>query len=77
MDVASRRLAGMEHAMGTKAYLLVSGFIFLAVGLLHLSRLVYHWPVRAGVWLVPEWLSYLGLPVACGLAVWALRLYRR
>lgn len=63
--------------MSTKPYLFVSGFIFFAVGLFHLLRLVYHWPAQVGGWLVPEWLSYCGFPIAWGLSVWAYRLYRR
>ena len=34
--------------MSTKPYLLVSGFIFFAVGLFHLLRLLYHWPAQIG-----------------------------
>ena len=63
--------------MNTKPYLFISGLIFFVVGLLHLSRLFYHWPVQAGACLVPQWVSYPGLLVAWGLAAWAYRLHRR
>ena len=63
--------------MSAKPYLAVSGVTFFAVGLLHLLRLFYHWPVQVGVWLVPQWVSYLGLPIAWGLAFWAYRSHRR
>jgi hypothetical protein len=63
--------------MSAKSYLAVSGLIFFAVGLLHLMRLLYHWPVQMAGWLVPEWLSYLGLLVAWGLSFWAYRLHGR
>jgi len=65
------------YGMSAKPYLVVSGTIFFAVGLLHLLRLIYHWPVQLGAWLVPQWLSYLGFPAAWGLAVWAYRAHRR
>jgi len=63
--------------MIAKPYLAVSGLIFFAVGLLHVARLLYHWPVQMAGWLVPEWLSYLGLLVAWGLSFWAYRLHGR
>ena len=31
--------------------------IFLAVGLLHLLRLLYRWPVQLGAWSAPHWIS--------------------
>jgi hypothetical protein len=63
--------------MNPKPYLAISGIIFLGVGLLHLLRLFYGWPVQLGAWSVPHWISYVGLPLAWGLAFWAYRLHRR
>ncbi len=63
--------------MSTKHYLALSGFIFFAVGLLHLLRLLYHWPAEIGGWLVPPSLSYFGFPIGWGLSLWAYRLHRR
>ena len=63
--------------MTTKPYLIFSGAIFFIVGVLHLLRLVYHWPVVVGTLVVPHELSYFGLPVATGCGLWAVRLLRR
>ena len=63
--------------MNTKHYLALSGSIFFAIGLLHLLRLLYHWPAEVGGWLVPQGLSYVGLPIGWGLSLWAYRLGRR
>lgn len=63
--------------MNDKPYLAISGIVFFAVGLLHLLRLIYHLPVQFGTFALPQWVSYLGLPVAWALAFWAFRLWRR
>ena len=52
-------------------YLIISGAIFFLVGIFHLLRLVYHWPVNVGTKIVPHALSYIGFPVSIGYAVWA------
>jgi hypothetical protein len=57
--------------MSLKLYLFISGFIFLLVGILHLLRLVYHWPIVVGARTIPYGLSYVGLPVTIGYCVWA------
>lgn len=67
----------MKRNVLLKLYLLVSGAIFLLVGLLHLSRLIYHWPVTVGGTPIPQILSYVGFPVATGYAVWAFWLLRK
>lgn len=62
---------------GLRVYLILSGSIFLLVALLHLLRLVNHWPIVIGTWPVPHWVSYVGLPAASGYCVWAYWLSRR
>jgi hypothetical protein len=62
--------------MNTRPYLVVSGCVFFAVGLLHVLRLLRQWPVQIGPWLVPLWISWLGLAAAWTLAAWAWRLRR-
>jgi len=56
--------------MSNKLYLIVSGAIFLLVGIFHLFRLVYHWPILVGTRMIPYALSYVGLPVSTGYFVW-------
>jgi len=57
--------------MCQKLYLIISGFIFLLVSILHFFRLLYQWPMTVGPWVAPQWLSYVGFPVALGYAIWA------
>jgi hypothetical protein len=63
--------------MAAKLYLILSGFIFLLVGIFHLLRVVYHWPIVIGTWTIPFVLSYVGFPAATGYSAWALWLLRR
>jgi len=62
--------------MSRKLYLIISGTIFLLVGVFHLLRLVNHWPILVGTRTIPHSLSYVGFPVATGYAVWAYWLLR-
>jgi hypothetical protein len=57
--------------MSQKVYLIISGAIFFLVGIFHLLRLVYHWPIIVGTMMVPHALSYVGCPVSFGYFVWA------
>jgi hypothetical protein len=54
-----------------KLYLIISGAIFFLVGIFHLLRLIYDWPIIVGTTLVPLALSYFGCPVSLGYSVWA------
>ncbi len=45
-------------------------FIFGLVALFHLFRLLGQWPAVVNGWIVPLWLSGVGLVVGAGLA-WA------
>jgi len=54
-----------------KLYLIVSGGIFFFVGIFHLLRCVYHWPIIVGTTTIPDALSYIGCPVSLGYSVWA------
>jgi hypothetical protein len=60
-----------EKKMSLKLYLIISGAIFFFVGLFHLLRLHYDWPVIVGTTMIPNALSYIGCPVSLGYAVWA------
>ncbi len=63
--------------MSQRLYLIISGTIFFLVGIFHLLRLVYHWPIVVGARTIPYGLSYVGFPVAIGYCVWAAWLLRR
>ncbi len=59
-----------------RAYLQISGALFGLIALGHLLRLLRHWPVDLAGNTVPLWASWVGLVLAGGLSVWALRLMR-
>ena len=50
--------------MAHKLYLVLSGLIFFLVSVLHLFRLVYHWPIVVGPRKIPFALSYVGFPAS-------------
>ena len=66
-----------RQAMSKKLYLTISGSIFLLVGIFHLLRLIYHWPIVVGTTEIPYLLSYVGFPASIGYSVWAAWLLRR
>jgi hypothetical protein len=66
----------MKSSLSLRIYLLLSGTVFLLVGILHLVRLLYRWPVAVDGYQVPLLLSYVGFPVATGYAGWAVYLFR-
>ena len=59
-----------------RTYLQISGTLFGLIALGHLLRLFRHWPVDLAGHMVPLWASWVGLVLAGGLSVWALRLMR-
>lgn len=63
--------------MSQKLYLIISGSIFLLVGIFHFLRLVYQWPILVGTRVVPFALSYIGFPGAIGYSAWAWWLLSR
>jgi hypothetical protein len=63
--------------MATKAYLAVTGIIFVIVAVLHLLRLIYLWPAQIGAFSIPIWTSCAALFVASVLFVWAFILLRK
>ena len=63
--------------MSKKLYLIISGTIFFLVGVFHLLRLVYGWPIVVGTKEIPYFLSYVGFPVSTGYSIWAGWLLRR
>jgi hypothetical protein len=63
--------------MDRKTFFIVAGIIFALVALVHLARIYMDWPVVIGDWSVPIWVSWIGLVVAGGLAIFGLRLAAR
>jgi hypothetical protein len=59
-----------------RGYLQISGALFGLIALAHLLRLFRHWQVDLAGYIVPLWASWLGLILAGGLSIWALRLMR-
>lgn len=62
--------------MSMKAFLRVSGLIFLLVAVIHLLRLVFKWEVILAGWPVPVWLSAVAFVIAAALAYEGFRLGR-
>ncbi len=60
--------------MDVNAFLLVSGCIFGLVSLVQVARLAFRWPVRIASVEIPLAASWIALPIAAGLCVWALSL---
>ncbi len=60
--------------MTHKAFIVVSGVIFTAVAFVHALRVAFKWEVIIGGWVLPIWLSVVGLLVAAYLAYTAYRL---
>jgi hypothetical protein len=58
--------------MAKTLYLILSGAVFLLVAVLHLFRLVHHWPIVVGTTTIPFTLSYVGLPVSAAYCAWAI-----
>lgn len=65
------------RAMDRKTFFIVAGIIFVLVALVHLARIYMDWPVVIGDWSVPIWVSWIGLVIAGGLAIFGLRLAAR
>ncbi len=61
--------------MGT--YLQISGTIFGLIALLHIVRLLLHWPAQVGDWTVPFWVSWIAALAPGALSFWAFRLVRQ
>jgi hypothetical protein len=60
--------------MKATLYLMTSGTIFGIVAVLHVLRLVNHWPFQLGPLALPLWASWFALVVSASLCLWAFRL---
>lgn len=59
--------------MNSKTYSLISGIIFLIVGIVHLLRVLNDWPLSISDFSVPMWASWVGVVVAGYLAYSGLK----
>ncbi|MBI4122850.1 MAG: hypothetical protein HY458_00600 [Parcubacteria group bacterium] len=50
--------------MNQKTFSLVAGIIFLAIAVLHLTRILMGWEAIIAGWQVPVWVSWVGVVVA-------------
>ncbi len=62
--------------MGYKNYCCVSGIVFSVVALAHLLRIINTMSIHVDDYMVPMWVSWIGLIVTAGLAAWAFRASR-
>jgi len=60
-----------------KPFSTIAAVVFALVALLHLLRLVYDWQVVFNGWVVPMWLSVIGLIVTGALSLLVGREARR
>ena len=58
-------------------YLRASGTLFGLLAVAHLLRLLYRVPAELGLWVVPLWISVIGVLLPAALALWAFRLVGR
>jgi hypothetical protein len=65
-----------ENEMGYRRYCTISGVLFSLVALAHLLRIVYGMAIQVDDYVVPMFVSWIGLAVPAGLAVWAFRISR-
>jgi len=47
------------------------------IALLHILRLLGHWPAQIANWTVPISVSWIAIPAAAALSIWAFRLLRQ
>lgn len=50
--------------------LIVAGIMFGLVTLLHLLRIIYHWPIIIATRIVPIWVSVIGFILPLLLMIW-------
>lgn len=60
-----------------KTYFSVTGAIFLVITFLHLSRIIWSWQVVMGGWVVPMWVSWIGIAAAGFLAFQGIKLSKK
>jgi hypothetical protein len=64
LGVRSGRAGGLNR----KTYMTVTATLFLAMGIVHLLRIIFGWQVEIGGLSIPFWASWLAVPIAGALA---------
>ncbi|MFQ5452575.1 MAG: hypothetical protein ACE5D6_00105 [Candidatus Zixiibacteriota bacterium] len=59
--------------MSSKKYLMISGIVFGLVALSHLLRTVFWLEIHVGTWMVPFWVSWIGVVGPGILCIWTFR----
>jgi len=76
-DFRTLNLSGGETPMSQKTFSLVAAVIFLVVGLMHALRLFFGWQAELNGWIVPLWVSWVGLVIGLYLASEGIGLVRK
>lgn len=63
--------------MNQKTFSLVAGVVFLVIGLMHALRLFLGWHAEVNGWIVPLWVSWVGLVIPLYLASEGIGLARK
>ena len=63
--------------MSQRTFTIIASVIFGVVALFHVLRIFFGWPAVIGGWMVPMWLSWIGLVVAGGLSYFGISLAMR
>jgi hypothetical protein len=63
--------------MSQKTFCLIATVIFLVVGLMHALRLFFGWHAELNDWVVPMWVSWVGLVIGLYLASEGIGLARK
>ena len=72
LGVRSGRAGGLNR----KTYMTVTATLFLAMGIVHLLRIIFGWQAEIGGLSIPFWVSWLGVLVAGALAYFGFTLKR-
>src|SRR4029077_12911469 len=73
----SLHLFGGKAPMSQRSFSLVATVVFLVVGIMHALRLFFGWYVELNGWIVPMWVSWVGLVIGLYLASEGIGLARK
>jgi hypothetical protein len=76
-EILNPYLSGGKTPMSQKTFSLVATVVFLVVGLMHALRLFFGWHVELNGWIVPLWVSWVGLVIGLYLASEGIGLVRK